>query len=181
MIASFLNPMLRLHPDKRAKAHELVHHKWLEGIVVQGEVDLIRRAEEEELLRREAERQSNGSGSALSLGAPTMQTTASIGSVGRMRLAHAEERHQREEQQDADALKPVGDIGDSTDAVVPDEVSMDTRPAGVMTSSIAQKENALRSPTTQQQLGHRQQGSRGNVRIDTGGPVLQTPTKGGKK
>lgn len=40
--------MLRLHPEKRAKAGEMAHHAWLEGIVVQGELDVIRRAEEEE-------------------------------------------------------------------------------------------------------------------------------------
>jgi serine/threonine-protein kinase SRPK3 len=42
-IASFPTPMLRLHPDKRAKASELIHHNWLDGIVVQGEVDVRRR------------------------------------------------------------------------------------------------------------------------------------------
>lgn len=52
MIASFLNPMLRLNPDKRAKASELNHHAWLDGIVVQGEIDIIRRAEEEEARRK---------------------------------------------------------------------------------------------------------------------------------
>lgn len=52
LISSFLNPMLRLHPEKRAKAGEMVHHTWLEGIVVQGEVDVIRRAEEEELKKK---------------------------------------------------------------------------------------------------------------------------------
>ncbi|KAF8647557.1 hypothetical protein AX16_006629 [Volvariella volvacea WC 439] len=47
-IASFLNAMLRLHPDKRAKASELVHHNFLDGIMVQGEIDAIRRLEMEE-------------------------------------------------------------------------------------------------------------------------------------
>ena len=47
-ISSFLSPMLRLNPEKRAGAGELVHHRWLDGIVVHGEVDVIRRAEEEE-------------------------------------------------------------------------------------------------------------------------------------
>lgn len=51
-IASFLSPMLRLNPEKRAGAGELVHHRWLDGIAVQGEVDVIRRAEEEEARRR---------------------------------------------------------------------------------------------------------------------------------
>ncbi|KAG9318085.1 kinase-like protein [Chiua virens] len=51
-ISAFLSPMLRLFPDRRAKASELVHHQWLEGIVVQGEIDVIRRAEEDEANRR---------------------------------------------------------------------------------------------------------------------------------
>jgi serine/threonine-protein kinase SRPK3 len=61
-IASFLSPMLRLNPEKRAGAGELVHHRWLDGTVVQGEVDVIRRAEEEEARRR----QPSSSGSGLS-------------------------------------------------------------------------------------------------------------------
>jgi len=47
-IASFLNPMLRLHPEKRARSHEVVHHVWLDGIRVQGEIDVIRQAEEQD-------------------------------------------------------------------------------------------------------------------------------------
>ncbi|KAF6742143.1 CMGC/SRPK protein kinase [Ephemerocybe angulata] len=54
-LGSFLLPMLRLHPDRRAKASELVHHNWLDGVVVQGEIDVIKRAEEQELARRERE------------------------------------------------------------------------------------------------------------------------------
>jgi len=54
LIASFLNPMLRLHPEKRAKAGEMNHHAWLDGITVQGELDVIRRAEEEEQKKHEA-------------------------------------------------------------------------------------------------------------------------------
>jgi len=60
-IASFLSPMLRLYPDRRAKASELAHHQWLEGTVVQGEIDVVRRAEEEEAARRRhAQRQGTG-------------------------------------------------------------------------------------------------------------------------
>jgi len=44
--------MLRLHPEKRAKASELVHHAWLDSIVVQGELDVIREAEAEDVRRR---------------------------------------------------------------------------------------------------------------------------------
>ena len=44
--------MLRLCPEERAKADEMAHHSWLEGIVVQGELDVIRRAEEGEQKKR---------------------------------------------------------------------------------------------------------------------------------
>jgi len=52
LIASFLNPMLRLHPEKRAKAGEMKDHAWLDAIVVQGEIDVIRRAEDDERRKR---------------------------------------------------------------------------------------------------------------------------------
>ncbi|VDB85189.1 unnamed protein product [Peniophora sp. CBMAI 1063] len=54
-IASFLNPMLRLHPEKRAGASELIHHRWLDGVVVQGEIDVLKRAEEADRRARASE------------------------------------------------------------------------------------------------------------------------------
>ena len=48
--------MLRLHPDRRAKASELIHHNFLDGIVVQGEIDVIRRMEQEEAEKEAAQR-----------------------------------------------------------------------------------------------------------------------------
>ncbi|KAN0065032.1 serine/threonine protein kinase, CMGC [Thecaphora frezii] len=36
MLSSFLLPMLRLHPEKQASAHNLLIHPYLEGIVMQG-------------------------------------------------------------------------------------------------------------------------------------------------
>ncbi|KAJ7467190.1 kinase-like protein [Mycena latifolia] len=86
-LAGFLGPMLRLHPEKRAKAGELVHHSWLEGVVVQGELDVLRRAEMDER-------------------APEVAPAAVAAAAG----AHetAEERTQRT-QSEADALKPVED------------------------------------------------------------------------
>ena len=87
-IASFLSPMVRLHPEKRAGAGELVHHRWLDGTVVQGEIDVIRRAEEEEARRRQPSSSSSPTGSGLShLGAGS----------------------------DVDALKPVDDDSHTTD------------------------------------------------------------------
>jgi len=57
-ISAFLIPMLDLHPERRARASELVHHTWLEGVTVQGEIDVIRRTEEEEAARRKSSQQS---------------------------------------------------------------------------------------------------------------------------
>lgn len=45
-LAAFLLPMLQLYPERRAAASELVKHSWLDGVVVQGEVDVLRRLEE---------------------------------------------------------------------------------------------------------------------------------------
>ena len=67
-IASFLSPMLRLNPEKRAGAGELVHHRWLDGTVVQGEIDVIRRAEEEEARRRQPSSSSSSMGPHLGAG-----------------------------------------------------------------------------------------------------------------
>lgn len=85
-IASFLTPMLRLHPDKRAKASELIHHNWLDGVLVQGEVDIIRRAEEEETRRREHASGSQGS------------------------LSRSQRRVFPLNQSEEDAMKPVDDV-----------------------------------------------------------------------
>ena len=88
-LASFLNPMLALSSDKRAKAADLVHHRWLDGIIVQGEVDVIRRAEEEEAARKAVAASLSGS----------RQST----SRERKRLSNLT-------ASEADAMKPVGEV-----------------------------------------------------------------------
>ena len=42
MLSSFLMPMMHYYPDARATAAELVKHPWLDGVVVQGELELHR-------------------------------------------------------------------------------------------------------------------------------------------
>ena len=66
-LSSFLTPMLRLHPDKRAKASNLIHHNWLEGILVQVEIDVIRQMELDDAtkrrgMERERDQQQQSSG-----------------------------------------------------------------------------------------------------------------------
>lgn len=111
MIASFLTPMLRLIPEKRAKASELIHHAWLEGVVVQGEIDVIRRAEEDDARRREA--------------APSNDADIAFSKT----LKHLE----AEEESEADAMKPVEELA------LGDDVPKIAVP--VPTSSGAGKEN----------------------------------------
>lgn len=54
-LESFLQPMLNLHPDKRSSAQEMLQHEWLQGVIVQGEIDvhLANEAREEERQRIE--------------------------------------------------------------------------------------------------------------------------------
>ena len=174
--------MLRLHPDKRATAGELVHHKWLEGVVVQGEIDMIRQAEEEDLRRRAAAAQAQHQ---QAQGAAPLVRTLTVGAEGRAKLRAAEERHHIEEMHDADALKPVevlqsDDPPESSGSVLPGpgaghgvvNVPGAGLGGGLVTSSAAQKENVGQHTASQHGRGHRPTGSRGTnptVRIETGG------------
>jgi serine/threonine-protein kinase SRPK3 len=93
-ITSFLTPMLHLHPDKRAKASDLVlvHPNWLDGVLVQGEVDVIRRAEEDEARRRRRE----AAGGDMSTTRGDMSPNSKLKAIL--------------DQSEADAMKPVDDI-----------------------------------------------------------------------
>lgn len=95
LIASFLNPMLRLHPEKRAKAVEMAHHSWLDGIAVQGELDVIRRAEEEEQKKKNE--------------APEPED--------------AEEPPLTADDDDKDAMKPVEENGEMGEPLEPKQVT----------------------------------------------------------
>lgn len=55
-LESFLQPMLHLHPEKRTSAQDMLAHEWLNGVIVQGEIDvhLANEAREEERQRIEA-------------------------------------------------------------------------------------------------------------------------------
>ncbi|KIS68216.1 serine/threonine protein kinase SKY1 [Mycosarcoma maydis] len=82
-LSSFLLPMLRLHPEKRAGARELLDHTWIDGIVVQGEIE-------------QAMRQAGIDVEALTASSPSGRTLPPG-------LTPSE----------ADALKPVGSVSSS--------------------------------------------------------------------
>ncbi|GAA6046180.1 hypothetical protein NBRC10513_002174 [Rhodotorula toruloides] len=50
LLESFLQPMLHLNPDKRATARDMLDHEWLQGVIVQGEIDshLLQNGEDEQ-------------------------------------------------------------------------------------------------------------------------------------
>lgn len=130
-IGSFLTPMLRLHPDKRAKAGDLFHHNWVDGVVVQGEIDVIRRAEEDEARRKQQEAAGGDeSGGDLS---PNSKLKAAL------------------DQSEADAMKPVEDItmlSDTEKAAAPPHPQPHHAPklsnAPVPSSSSAKENNKAR-------------------------------------
>ena len=134
MIASFLTPMLRLNPDKRAKASELMHHAWLDGIVVQGEIDIIRRAEEDEGRKRRQ-------GQEASAPAQQPQTQSQSGKENAAPIAV--------DATDADAMKPVDDVVGAADDVEAE--------AGARVPTIAAPVPGAGRP------GHAHTGSRGEV------------------
>lgn len=57
LFASFLQPMLNLHGDKRAQANDMIDHPWLGGVVVQGEIEAMERSNSQQ-------NSQNGDGSA---------------------------------------------------------------------------------------------------------------------
>jgi len=105
-IAAFLNPMLCLTPEKRAKASDLVNHAWMDGISVQGEFDVIKRIDEEESRRRLLQQRrligSSSSGN---------KAASGDGSVGR---ESKRARSSAAAKPNADAMKPVEDSSPHT-------------------------------------------------------------------
>ena len=129
MIASFINPMLQLHPDKRATAAGTLEHELISGIVVQGEVDQLVRQEEE---ARRAQIRSESSGS---IGSPMQEVlssseapprapaasssgggkkkkkknrvSAALAKVDAEAIEVAEATHARRAADDASAMKPI--------------------------------------------------------------------------
>ncbi|KAF5318164.1 hypothetical protein D9619_012036 [Psilocybe cf. subviscida] len=107
-LAAFLGPMLRLHPDKRAKAADLAQHVWLEGVVVQGEIDVIRRLELEDG-RRRTEEQGRRLAREAKQEEEERRRSRSGGSGKGKAPENIESRREREalEQSERDAMKPV--------------------------------------------------------------------------
>nr|XP_018261296.1 CMGC/SRPK protein kinase [Kwoniella dejecticola CBS 10117]OBR83454.1 CMGC/SRPK protein kinase [Kwoniella dejecticola CBS 10117] len=60
LLSSFLMPMLHYYPDSRATAAELVNHPWLDGVVVQGELEMAHNRHQSEVERLQKEGDGNG-------------------------------------------------------------------------------------------------------------------------
>lgn len=54
LLSSFLLPMLHYYPDSRATAAELVKHPWLDGVIVEGDLQIAKRNHEMEVERLRA-------------------------------------------------------------------------------------------------------------------------------
>ncbi|KAG6330115.1 hypothetical protein ID866_8974 [Astraeus odoratus] len=102
-IAAFLNPMLNLSPDKRARASDLINHPWLEGVAVQGEFDVIKRIDAEENRRRVLQQQRSGN-----LSAGTSDSGVANSGVEGISQPPGIGKS------DADAMKPVEDLSPGT-------------------------------------------------------------------
>lgn len=67
LLTSFLLPMLHYYPDSRATAAEMVKHPWLDGVVVQGELEMAEKMHVAEVERLRA-LQAGGAGASAGAG-----------------------------------------------------------------------------------------------------------------
>ncbi|KAF8333935.1 kinase-like domain-containing protein [Cantharellus anzutake] len=118
LIGSFLTPMLRLNPERRARASEMIHHQWLDGILVQGEIDQIRATEEREQQKREAARRE-----VASLDSPGYGHMRHVSSEIKESTSGAKRLSGVVPNGDADALKPVGEVPPSPAEITPPHTS----------------------------------------------------------
>ncbi|CAE6499557.1 unnamed protein product [Rhizoctonia solani] len=106
LIASFLTPMMNLHPEKRARAIDMVNHPWLDGIVVQGELDVLK-------AERDRERGRSGTrGAGSSSRSATGSGSKSKSKSGSQRRPSGPRDHKKDlqalnEAAAIDALRPV--------------------------------------------------------------------------
>lgn len=58
LLTSFLVPMMNYYPDARATPADLIKHPWLDGVVVQGDIDMAERAHKAEIERLQGVREA---------------------------------------------------------------------------------------------------------------------------
>lgn len=76
LLSSFLLPMLHYYSDSRASAAELVNHKWLEGVLVEGDFEMARRNQQQQM---ERERQAGGESKDKSDSAKALEEVLKLG------------------------------------------------------------------------------------------------------
>lgn len=170
-LASFLEPMLRLHPEKRAKAADLIHHRWLDGVIVQGEIDVIRRAEKEEEEGR--------------TGAPPIELSRGAENDGSSHQPRADSSS-RVNQEAGTHHKPISDAGGGAslvEAVLTQSDAM--KPVGEADSPRSRQPQAVeRSPSQSRppsRLNAPPTPSSAQAKENAASPVMSPTRKGGSK
>lgn len=83
-LASFLGPMLNYVPDNRATASDLVNHPWLEGVVVQGELEMEERKRRGSLVAGAAAENGNSSAKQGGGGAGAVRAGVSLEDIAKL-------------------------------------------------------------------------------------------------
>lgn len=96
--------MLRLNPEKRAKAGEMVHHRWLDDVVVQGEIDVLRKMEQDEEKKRHLQ---EAAVVAEATPLPTSEAVAVAAAATSKERERASALAKALAQSEMDAMKPV--------------------------------------------------------------------------
>lgn len=77
LLSSFLLPMLHYYPDSRATAAEMVKHPWLDGVVVQGEMEMAEKRHQRDIERAKA-LSSSAASPAGAAGSPAPSSTSTV-------------------------------------------------------------------------------------------------------
>lgn len=59
LLSSFIQPMLNYYPDSRATAADLVKHPWLDGVIVQGDLEMAEKAHKAEIERLQSAQEAS--------------------------------------------------------------------------------------------------------------------------
>lgn len=138
-IASFLNPMLHLHPDRRAKAGDMVNNDWLAGIVVKGEYEVMAQLAAQASINGQANPGRMQLTSGASNGMVVDDVTPTPESVP------AVEQKKRKNKSKSKAKSPTpAPVEPSIQAASPHHTSSSQSPSKSKSPTSAQKEDALK-------------------------------------
>ncbi|KAG9051120.1 serine/threonine protein kinase, CMGC group [Tulasnella sp. UAMH 9824] len=171
LIASFLNPMLHLHPDRRAKAGDMSNHEWLNGIVVKGEYEVMAQLAAQASISGQATpgrmQIAGGASNGMVLDDPTPTTEAVPSTTG--------DQKKRKSKSKSKAKSPTpAPVDPSIQVASPHHNSSSQSPSKSKSPTSVQKEDALK-PVSPMSAGSASPAAAAAASKSRSPPVLKQP------